>query len=204
MSDGADPVARPREPASAVLLDGGKARRLAGAHKAFLEVGDRPIALRLLEAIAPLVDDVVVATSRPEAWDALDVRCVADEIPGAGPLAGIASGLAAARRPLVVVLAADMPRVSTAVLGHLLDMAARTPGHAVAPVRSGRVEPLHAVWPANLAETARRALHAGERRPARLLERVATILVPATDLDDLDGAGETFDDIDTPEDLARG
>ena len=187
--------------ASALILDGGRATRLGGRHKSFLTVDGRAIAARLLEACRRVAGDVVVATSRPAAWKDLSVRTVGDEVAEAGPLAGIAAGLAAARRPLVVVLAGDMPHVSAEVLAFLLDRARAAPGHAVVPRRDGRAEPLHAVYPASFAPMARDALGEGVRRLTDFLARVPVAWVEADELAGLTGADRTFADIDAPEDL---
>ncbi|TMD04237.1 MAG: hypothetical protein E6J03_06915 [Chloroflexi bacterium] len=51
----------------------------------------------------------------------LQARVVADAVDGAGPLAGVVAGLRAARTPLAVVVACDMPTLVPAVVEMLLD-----------------------------------------------------------------------------------
>jgi molybdopterin-guanine dinucleotide biosynthesis protein A len=184
-----------------LILDGGQARRLGGKHKAFLELGGRPLAARTVELFSRLFPETLVATNRPEPWQRLSVRCVADPIENAGPLAGLVAGLEAASTPLVFVTGGDMPSLSEPVIESLLERARLLPGRAVVPRAAGRAQVLHAVYPRSLALPARRALLAGTRRLLGLLEAADTLWVEAGDLAGLPGADDTFRDVDTPEDL---
>lgn len=187
--------------ASGLILDGGGATRLGGRHKAFLELDGRPIAARTIELFTRLFPEILVATNRPEPWADYPVRCVADPIEDAGPLAGLVAGLEAASRPLVFAVAGDMPRLAESVIDNLLERARRLPGKAIVPRSAGRPQVLHAVYPQRLATPARRALLGGTRRLTALLEGGGVAWVEAEELRGLPGAEATFRDVDTPEDL---
>lgn len=187
--------------ASALILDGGRARRLGGRHKAFLQVGGRPLAARTVELFSQLFPEILVATNRPEPWARFPVRCVSDPIPDAGPLAGLVAGLEAATRPLVFVAAGDMPSLSGPVIEGLLERARRLPGKAIVPRADGRAQVLHAVYPRALALPARKLLLAGTRRLTELLDGSPTAWVETDELTGLAGSAETFRDLDTPADL---
>ncbi|MDQ6687520.1 MAG: molybdenum cofactor guanylyltransferase [Actinomycetota bacterium] len=104
------PTDRPR--LGAVLLTGGTSVRLDGVDKASLEIGGKTLLERGLEALTEAEDVVVVGaevpTSRP-------VTFRREDPPGDGPAAGVLAGLDgfAGRPDLVVVLAVDMPWVTT-------------------------------------------------------------------------------------------
>ncbi len=189
------------EDATGLILDGGQARRLGGRHKAFLEVGGRPIAERTVELFSRLFPEILVATNRPEPWSGLPVTCVSDPIANAGPLAGLVAGLEAATRPLVFVAGGDMPFLAEAVIENLLQRARLRPGKAVVPRADDRAQVLHAVYPRALATPARLALLGGTRRLRALLETSPVVWVEAEDLAGLTGSAETFRDVDTPQDL---
>ena len=192
-----------------VVLDGGKASRLGGVHKAFLQVGGQPIAERTLGLFRELFGDLVTATSRPQPWAALGVRCVADSVADAGPLAGLAAGLVACRTPLAFVVAGDMPELSREVIVALCEraIASGTSKRCVIPRVDGRAEPLHAVYPAALGALALEALGRGRRKLTDFLEDVeagghARIQwVDFAELASLPGAGRTFRNLNTPGDL---
>lgn len=184
-----------------LILDGGRARRMGGRRKAFLEVAGRPIAERTLELFGRLFPEVLVATDRPGPWAGLPVRCVPDPLPGAGPLAGLVAGLEAAGRPLVFVVAGDMPRLSEALVRELVERARRLPGHALVPRQGGRAQVLHAVYPAAMAPAARAALAGGTRRLTDLLASARVAWLEEDEAAALPGGLESFRDVDTPRDL---
>jgi molybdopterin-guanine dinucleotide biosynthesis protein A len=197
-------VGRQRNDASALVLDGGRATRFGGAHKAFLSIDGEPIAARTLRVLSELVSDVLVSTSRPDPWRALglDVRFVEDVMPGNGPLSGIAGALASCRTPWLLVVAGDMPHVSIALLERILDRAT-TSDRPAAPVIGGRVEPLCAVYARRDAAAARDALAAGVRRPADFLASCGFVPLTDEDLRGLDVA-RALRNVNSPADLTGG
>lgn len=181
---------------AAVVLAGGAGRRLGGTDKPALVVGGRTLLDRSVAAAAGAgAAQVVVVgpwrdTGTPVTW-------TREDPPGGGPLAGLAAGLAALDLPpdALVVLAADLPRVSSALVGRLL-AGLRPDVDAVAVIdASGWVQPLVAAYRTGPLRAALDAVGDPRDRPVRrLLERLRV----ATLRDD-DGAA----DIDTPGDLAR-
>lgn len=183
-----------------LILDGGRATRLAGAHKAFIEVGGRPIALRTTELFGRLFADIVASSDRPDAWQRLSVRCVADPIPGLGPLAGIATGLAACATPYAFVAAGDMPELSEDVVAFVCRRAIET-GRSAVPRIGGRAEPLHAAYAVADGAVAREALRRGLRKLTDFIDLVPVTWIESDELKGLPGADRTFRNVNTPEDL---
>ena len=103
----------------AVVLTGGSAVRFQGADKASMELAGLTLLEHVLGALAEVSEVVVVGddvlTSRP-------VTFVREDPPGGGPAAGVLAGLSGFPRPprLLVVLAVDMPMVTTATVSRLL------------------------------------------------------------------------------------
>jgi molybdopterin-guanine dinucleotide biosynthesis protein A len=103
----------------ALVLAGGRARRLGGASKPDVVVGGRRLLAHVLGAVAgPDVRRVVVVGPDTLVLPAGVTRTLEDP-PDGGPVAGIAAGLAALRDGAepewVLVLACDVPRVAGAV-----------------------------------------------------------------------------------------
>ncbi len=102
----------------AVVLTGGSAVRFQGADKASIELGGLTLLEHVLGALVGIPDVVVVGdevgTTRP-------VTFLREDPPGGGPAAGLLAGLSGFPRPprLVVVLAVDMPLVTTATVRRL-------------------------------------------------------------------------------------
>lgn len=135
-------------PFDAVVLAGGRARRLGGASKPEVMLAGRRLIDRTLDAAASARAVVVVG---PADVAPPGMRVTREDPPGGGPVAGLAAGLAALPdgAPLVLVLACDLPRVAGAVPA-LVDAVSRAPKDgvdgAVLVDRGGRAQPLAAAY----------------------------------------------------------
>lgn len=139
---------------SAVLLVGGRSTRM-GRDKALLPhpVSTRPLILHQLETLEAAGAAEVFLSIRQGA----DYEQVPASVPrvcddGArGPLAAITLALAAARHPLLLVLAVDLPAIVPATLRRLVDLArlraTPTACPGVVPIGPTGPEPLCALYP---------------------------------------------------------
>lgn len=100
----------------ALVLAGGAARRLGGRDKPAEMVGGRGLLHRVLDAVGGAEQVIVVGPVRPTARA---VSWTREDPPGSGPVPALAAGLAKVRAPLVMVLAADLPFLATAVVQRL-------------------------------------------------------------------------------------
>jgi molybdopterin-guanine dinucleotide biosynthesis protein A len=137
-------------PLTAVLLAGGQSRRM-GTDKAMVEIDGVPLwshQVRLLASLEPV--EIVVSGPRRSGFPAA-LRNLEDEGPSRGPLTGLATTLRVAPAPDVIVLAIDLPEISTEFLTSLRARASR--GRGVVPCLSEPVtrdkfyEPLVAIYP---------------------------------------------------------
>ena len=78
-------------------------------------VGGESIITRQLRVLAPLVAETVISGA-----EVAGHRSVHDAVTGAGPLAGIAAGLAASTTPWLLVVACDMPYLTTELLSQMI------------------------------------------------------------------------------------
>jgi molybdopterin-guanine dinucleotide biosynthesis protein A len=125
----------------AIVLAGGRARRLGGVEKPQLVVAGRSLLDRAVAAVADAEQVVVVGPRQPVDRPVVFRR---EEPPGGGPVAGVAAGLTATAADVVVVLAADLPWVGPAV--PVLVAAVPTSGVALLVDQSGRRNYLAAAW----------------------------------------------------------
>ncbi len=182
-----------------LLLTGGASRRM-GADKAALPAPGGAAATlaqrtgALLGAVCAAVLEVGPGFS--------GLPAVADDLPGAGPLAALATGYRALSEagwegPSLVV-ATDLPGLDTATLRWLADHPA--PG-SVVPVAAGRPQPLCARWSGDHLALAARLVAAGRRAVADLVAEARPHLVALGD----PGcpAPAVVADADTPEDARR-
>jgi molybdopterin-guanine dinucleotide biosynthesis protein A len=139
-----------------VLFTGGLSSRM-GMDKATLQIGGEPLwsrQLRILEELQPQAL-WISARSRP-AWCPPDIEVVEDAPPSRGPLSGLVASLNRVRTSHLLVLAVDLPQMTTEHLGRLWSMAG--PGVGVIPRHGDNFEPLCAIYPAGAAAPAAAAL----------------------------------------------
>jgi molybdopterin-guanine dinucleotide biosynthesis protein A len=168
-------------------------------------LGDVRIADLALGALRGATTSQIVVANDPRAtgWFP-ELRVVADEAPGIGPLGGLATALRAAAGAPVLVVAWDMPFVTTELLAEL-----RRRGEggasAVVPVhgRERQAEPLCAWYAADALGTCVALLEAGARRAAALFDALPrTESVGDADLARFGAPPRLFTSVDTPDALA--
>jgi molybdopterin-guanine dinucleotide biosynthesis protein A len=167
-----------------ILLAGGRSRRM-GRDKASLPWHGSTLARRAVGLLARCTEPPVIVVCAPGQelpplpdW----VEVVRDAEPGLGPLAGLATGLAAAgpRAAVAAVCAVDAALAHPAVMSALLSALGTAP--AVVPVADGRPQPLFAVYRTELAFLAAALVADGERRASTLGERAGARLVEPFEL----------------------
>ncbi len=134
----------------AVILAGGRARRLGGVDKPGLTVGGRSLVERVVAAV-PGARRVIVAG--PER-DLPAVRFVREDPPGSGPVPALRAAMAEVAAEWVALLAGDLPFLRPAHVAALRE-AAHAGAGAVLVDDEGREQWLAGVW---RSETLRRAL----------------------------------------------
>ncbi|PYM05479.1 MAG: hypothetical protein DMD82_10990 [Candidatus Rokuibacteriota bacterium] len=97
---------------------------MGGDPKALIELGGRRIIERVLAAIRPVVDDVLIVTNTPELYGFLGLPMVPDVYPEHGSLGGIYSGLKAAHGDAAFTVACDMPFLHTEIARLVVERAA--------------------------------------------------------------------------------
>lgn len=152
---------------TAGLIAGGKSSRM-GRDKACVEIAGIPLWRRQLDVLAALEPTEILISGRPAAaYAASGLEIVEDEIRDAGPLAGVAAMLARIRTPLLLVLAVDMPFMTSAYLAKMLHKCGGQTG--VVPRHDECFEPLAAVFPKAAAPLFEGALANGNHSMQKLV-----------------------------------
>lgn len=177
----------------AVLAGGGSTRM--GRDKAALAHGGTTLLAHIVGLGAELGLPVLVCgRSRPADWSGPPAHFLPDATPGEGPLRGLEAALAMADDVLLV--ACDLPRLTSADLTWLLAQAPGTNGTAC--LRGGQVEPLFSRYAAACRPALAEELAAGRRSPQRLIARGGFARAEAPP-----EVATRLDDADTPEDWQR-
>ncbi|WP_332897269.1 molybdenum cofactor guanylyltransferase [Haladaptatus sp. CMSO5] len=160
-----------------IILAGGRSKRFDQRDKATATLNGTPLVCYVVEALAPVVDEVIINCRRPQC-DAIaaaigdrSIQFAENRIPDRGPVAGLQTGLHATTAKYAAVVACDMPFIAAGFLNFLFAQANHRTG-AVAKVR-GRITPLPAVVHVRAAQAAcRQAL---TERDGRLYDLIALL-----------------------------
>jgi molybdenum cofactor guanylyltransferase len=156
----------PREDITAVILAGGRAKRMQGQDKGLAELLGRPLLDYIIAGLRPQVDTILVNANRnlehyrefgyPVIEDILDNYC--------GPLAGMATAMQAAATPLLLTVPCDSPFVPAHLVETLYRAIAET-GAGISVAYDGeRMQPVHALLRCELLPDLLDYLGSGERK----------------------------------------
>ncbi|MDO8350764.1 MAG: molybdenum cofactor guanylyltransferase [Gallionella sp.] len=181
---------------TALILAGGESRRM-GQDKARVLLGEQTLLQRVSAIVQPLFAEVIVSVRQPRAD--CNFPQVSDDPAHAGPLAGLAAGLARSKTPWLFVVACDMPFVTRQLIENIDKF--REGVDAVVPVVQGYPQPMAAFYATRCLGALREILDGSGRHSLReLLDRLNVRYVNEADLQETDL--RSFFDLDTPEDLA--
>jgi molybdopterin-guanine dinucleotide biosynthesis protein A len=188
--------------ASAIVLCGGRSRRM-GSDKADLDLLGEALLDRVISQLEPLAAELLLACGPRERYLDRGLPIVLDRVPDAGPLGGIAAGLEVAQQDLVLVVACDMPRLSTRLMRRLLERA-RKERLDVCWFESERgVEPLCGVYSRRCLEPIRAALAGGRRKVTGFITpELRTGVVRHVELEEDLRRRDCAVNLNTPEELA--
>ena len=184
-----------------VILAGGQNRRMGGADKAFRTVNGQTVFERTLELLRSCFPQVVVVSNRPQKYTSFEVQVTSDEFVGQGPLAGIHAAFSLIKLPYAFVTACDMPFLRVEPIAFLVQRLARQ--DAIVPSWDGDIEPLHAVYASHLRAPMERALQRGARAIREFLPSIDVEYVSEEMMRAVQGAEESFRNVNTPEEAAR-
>jgi molybdopterin-guanine dinucleotide biosynthesis protein A len=181
----ADFSVRP-ETVIAVVLAGGRSRRMGGGLKALEEIAGRSLLARVLDRLPDTLGAVVLNVNEASPQIAqFGLPVITDEDPDArlGPLAGILAGLewaeACGSARWLLVVPSDAPFLPRDLLERLADGVARDHVPLAVAGSAGRVHPVIGLWSTGLRGQLRRALvEDGERKAGRVVEALGAINVP--------------------------
>lgn len=193
-----------------VVLAGGYSRRFGEADKALACIDGEPLLGRVVARLGRLTDTVVVNCRNDQremfesvlASTSVSVRFAEDSTADRGPLYGFHEALARVDADRCLLATCDTPFLDRRVLSDLAGRLGARGEAAAVRTPDGVVQPIQAAYRTAPAESAcDDLLDAGERRLSALVDRLATRIVPA---DEVDGnVGRSLFDVDAPRDHER-
>jgi len=186
-----------RQDITGVVLAGGRATRWDGRDKGLIKVSGRPMISHVLDALQPQVEQVIINANRNlDEYRAFGFPVVADSSGDfLGPLAGIASGLAAARTDWVAIVPCDSPLLAVDCVERLASAREDDERTGIAVAYDGeRIQPVFALIRRGLVEDLDTFLESGGRKIDQWYARQRMQLVDFSDRPD------NFLNVNRPED----
>lgn len=161
-----------------IVLAGGKSSRM-GSDKGLMIYNGKPLVQYSIDMLSHFCENILISSNNPT-YKGFGFDVIADEVAGAGPMAGIASCLRQSKTNLNLVLSCDMPLLDPIVFTTLLKY---TEGSTfVVPVdSSGRAEPLCAFYSKSSLGIAERLIHRGAYRMTALFDQAPTRFIKPDD-----------------------
>jgi molybdopterin-guanine dinucleotide biosynthesis protein A len=178
-----------------------------GQDKGLLDFGGIPLIVHTARLIEPLVAEVTVV-GWPRRYAAMGLHSIADQDAAGrgskrirhGPLAGIATALAATRLPWNLIVACDLPYLSAAWLDWLLSRAIGSREQVVIPRTERGLEPLAAVYRRESGAAIAAALARGVRKVTDAIEELRMDVVYQREWRRLDPRVLVLKNMNTPGD----
>jgi molybdopterin-guanine dinucleotide biosynthesis protein A len=186
-----------------VIQSGGQSSRM-GEDKALKPFLDKPLIQRVMERLAPVANEIIVTTNRPDDYKFLGARLVPDLLPGRGALGGLYTAIAAATHPLVAVVACDMPFASRELFARAVEIMDEEHADVVIAKTDEGYEPFHALYRREKCLPAiQSAIAADLWKVIAWFPQVNVRTLSAAEIKALDPAGLCFKNLNTPEEFAE-
>jgi len=184
---------------SAALLAGGSSQRM-GFDKQFFHIYKGRLFEHILPKLSSLFEDVMIVTGQPELYTNTNIRTVADEIPGFGPLSGIHAAVKKSISKYVYVLACDMPVINGCYIDYMIDLLNKHAADACVTRKGSRIEPFHAFYGKTGLPTFEADFHESKGCIYYILKRINTLYIPESEARNFTPDWSLFYNINTPED----
>jgi molybdopterin-guanine dinucleotide biosynthesis protein A len=172
---------------------------MGGRDKGLLELRGRPLAAYALDAVKPVAGTVLISANRNlGSYSALGCPVISDRTGGfRGPLAGLLSAMESTATADLLVVPCDCPLLDAAVLRRILQALADQAVDVAVAYDGQRLQPVVMALRTDLSDSVEAFLESGERQLKLWLQRQRWVAVDCGD------RAEAFENVNTPEDLAR-
>ncbi len=153
----------------------------------------------LLESVAREVYNAagnVTLIGSPERYGSLGFPVISDKMEGCGPLGGLQAALSATTAEWNVLVACDMPAVTTQLLEQLLEAAEASGADALVPSTPAGLEPLCAVYHVRLLPAVESAIHSKLLKMHDFVSSIQACFWPTAD-------ASVFRNINTPQEFSE-
>ena len=182
---------------AAAILTGGHSCRM-GRDKALLQFGPSTLIERVITAVTPVADELLLITRQSDDFADLGLPTHADLHPDLGPLGGLYTALKKSSATALFLLPCDLPFITSDFLRFLLRQL--DDHQAVIPHNAQGLQPLCAVYTPACLPAIEAALAADRLSIRALQDDIDAHILPADEWRHLDPQELLFMNINTPAD----
>ncbi|MHB1290919.1 MAG: molybdenum cofactor guanylyltransferase MobA [Sulfuricella sp.] len=192
-------VTTERSKISAVILAGGRARRMGGADKGLALLKGRPLVAWVLERVAPQVDELFISANRNfDQYRLFGHPVLPDASPDfQGPLAGLLRAMTEAAHPLILSVPCDTPFLPDDLVERLSVALEESGADIAVPVCGGQVHRAVCLCRRSLLPGLENFLVQGGRRVGEWQSMLKSVEAPFDD-------ERSFLNLNTADELAAG
>ena len=183
---------------------GGESSRM-GQDKALMPFLGQPLIQRVADRLAPIADELIVTTNRPDDYRFLGLPLFPDLKPDRGALGGLYTALSSATCETVAVVACDMPFASASLIEAASKLLVQEEADVVIPDSGdGLLEPMHAVYRRETCIPAiEAAIEADKWKLISWFPDVNVRILQPEEVKLYDSASLAFRNLNTPEEFAE-
>ncbi|MDQ7024619.1 MAG: molybdenum cofactor guanylyltransferase [Anaerolineae bacterium] len=191
------------KPFTIAISAGGKSSRM-GTDKSFVNILGKPLIEHIIERVADVgQEETILITNRLADYAHLTLPMYSDVLPDKGSLGGIYSAIYHSKCEYTLVIACDMPFVSTDLLRFMAMLRDDDPYDVIVPRVDKYPQGLHALYSRRCLEPIRKRLDADRLKVIGFYDDVRVRYIDEEEYVQFDEKGLAFYNVNTPEDLKK-
>ncbi len=154
------------ENVSAVILAGGKARRMGGQDKGLIEIAGKPMIAHVINNLQNQVSEILINANRNlKIYEKYGYKVFPDQLDNyQGPLAGIASAMNNASHNFLCTCPCDGPLIPNDLVARLFSEMLNQNSDICVAHDGERIQPIYALMNCNLHSDLNKYLNSGKRK----------------------------------------
>lgn len=164
----------------ALVLVGGKSRRMNGNNKAFLQYKDKSFIENILDKLSDF-DNIYISVDDKDKYKDLDYMLLEDIYIDIGPIGGIYSALKVIDKKYIFVTACDMPKITKEYVEFICNSINENDKCVVVQDEEGRIYPLGGIYSKDLICEIEYMIEKKNYKLLNLLSRVKAKIIPLSE-----------------------
>lgn len=164
----------------ALVLAGGKSRRMNGNNKAFLKYENKSFIESIIDQLTGF-QNIYISVDNKEKYRNLNFTLVEDMYKDIGPMGGIYSALKMIEEKYIVVIACDMPKIKKEFIDFLCDSITENIECIVTEDEKGRICPLGGIYSKDLIGKIEKMIEEKDYKLLNLIRRANSKIIPLSE-----------------------